>query len=117
MENFTGNTFYNNILPLSIDLTYSLDASNTFHNPADNSQIKQYIGVFLEASGEFDKAIKWDETEVPYVVNDNEQASFLVALDGETGEALARAFLSRYTRPVWELMFCVQWGRMLSLAD
>lgn len=68
----TGNTFYNNILPLSIDLTYSLDASNTFHNPADTSQINQYNGVFLEASGEFNKAIKWDETEVPYVVNDND---------------------------------------------
>lgn len=64
------NTFHDNVLPLSIDLTYSLDDSNTFHDPADATKTNQYNGVFLNTTSDFNKAVAWDETEVPYVVND-----------------------------------------------
>ncbi len=68
----TGNTFYDNLLPLSVDITYSMDDSNVFHNPSNPSQTNQYNGIFVETVDEFKTAISWAETEVAFVINDND---------------------------------------------
>lgn len=36
----TGNTFYNNVKPLRINKNFSIDDSNTFHNPDDENEKK-----------------------------------------------------------------------------
>jgi len=68
----TNNVFYGNVLPLSIPETLSLDDSNVFTNPADATEGNTMNGVFLQESGEFETAITWGETEVPFVINDND---------------------------------------------
>jgi hypothetical protein len=44
-----GNTFFDNALPLSIDITFSLDDSNTFHDPANPSTGNQMNGVWVQS--------------------------------------------------------------------
>ncbi len=68
----TNNTFYDNHLPLSIPAETSLDASNTFHNPSDPGVINVMNGIFTYAYDEFTVSTTWSETEVPYVINDND---------------------------------------------
>ncbi len=68
----TGNTFYNNDLPLSVSTEFSLDNSNTFHNPGNAAEVNVYNGIFVYAIYEIDIALSWAETEVPYVINDND---------------------------------------------
>jgi hypothetical protein len=68
----TNNIFYNNNLPLSIPCENSLDASNTFHNPDDPSEKNTMNGIFTYAYDEFTENTTWSETEVPYVINDND---------------------------------------------
>lgn len=68
----THNVFYNNNLPLSIPCETSLDASNTFHNPDNPSEINTMNGIFTYAETEFTISTTWSETEVPYVINDND---------------------------------------------
>ena len=63
-----NNIFYANVMPLHINNNYSLDASNTFHNPADQGQKNTHNGIWVsgaQSPGNFN----WAETEVPYVVH------------------------------------------------
>ncbi len=66
-----NNTFYNNIRPLAISTNFNVDNSNTFHNPANTSQINQYNGIFVYTD-HITSARSWAETEVPFVINDND---------------------------------------------
>jgi hypothetical protein len=67
-----NTVFYDNNLPLSIPCENSLDASNTFHN-ADDPGVKNTMnGIFTYAYDEFTVTTSWSETEVPYVINDND---------------------------------------------
>jgi hypothetical protein len=68
----TGNVFYNNIRPLSINTAYSLDGSNLFHNPDALNERNQYNGIFVETIDHISGAISWNEMEVPYVIDDND---------------------------------------------
>jgi hypothetical protein len=67
-----NNTFYDNILPLTVDVSFSLDDSNVFHNPTNASEANQYNGVFVEADNHIGTAISWQETEVAFVINNND---------------------------------------------
>ena len=67
----TGNRFYNNTLPLSIETTYNIDDSNIFQN-TDGSLINTYNGIFVNSTNEIETAISWGETEVAFVINDND---------------------------------------------
>ena len=66
----TGNTFYDNKVPVSISGLFNVDNSNTFHDPASTSTTNKYNGIFLV--GNSYKAItgniSFSETEVPYVL-------------------------------------------------
>ena len=70
----TGNTFYDNELPLSINACtddISLDDSNVFHNPANPKETNTFNGIFCFTSGgDISRPTTWSETEVPFVITD-----------------------------------------------
>lgn len=62
-----NNTFFGNDIPMSIDVNFSLDSTNVFHNP-DNLIVKnKYNGIFVDAYSN-DNAVVWEENEVPFVM-------------------------------------------------
>jgi hypothetical protein len=67
-----NNIFYNNKRPLSISTAFDIDDSNIFHNPDDPSQINEYNGIFVETINEIEAPRSWEETEVPFVIHDNQ---------------------------------------------
>lgn len=79
-----NNIFFDNHLPLSIPCETSLDASNTFHNPENPTEANVMNGIFTYAYEEFTISTTWSETEVPYVINDNDlyiEGSLILAND------------------------------------
>jgi hypothetical protein len=68
----THNTFFSNNLPLSVESVIEIDNSNTFHNPDNQAQINTMNGIFIYSYDDFYKAVNWGETEVPFVINDND---------------------------------------------
>jgi hypothetical protein len=72
----TGNTFYDNDLPLVIDGQYDLDNSNVFHYQADaNSPVQRnkYNGIFWydDGSCQLTGHVTWSNTDAPYVITVN----------------------------------------------
>jgi len=70
-----NNIFYDNEAPLYIDAVYDINDSNIFHNPENPSQTNKYNGIFLDYPhdiGEGIRLISWQETEVPFVINNND---------------------------------------------
>jgi hypothetical protein len=63
----TGNTFFDNRMPLVISGKFSVDDSNVFHDPANPSVNNIYNGIFMTGAAlvEFD-TISLRETEVAY---------------------------------------------------
>lgn len=66
------NIFYGNKRPLSISCAFDMDNSNIFHNPDSAAQSNQYNGIFVETINEIDAPRQWKETEVPFVIHDNQ---------------------------------------------
>lgn len=64
-----NNTFYGNKIPMTISGMVDIDNSNTFHNPADASETNKYNGIFLEWGADIETTIRWEETEVPFVID------------------------------------------------
>lgn len=64
-----GNVFYNNVKPLLINGSISLDSSNTFHNLENPSQSNIKNGIFVSSSFDIEGNISWEETEVPFVLS------------------------------------------------
>lgn len=62
-----NNIFYSNILPMSIKANLSIDNSNSFSKPGDNSIINQMNGIFTNDYF-IDKHVSWTETEVAFVI-------------------------------------------------
>lgn len=69
----TGNTFYDNKVPMSISGQFSVDNSNVFHDPASITTINKYNGIFMMGNSykAFAGAITLAETEVPIVMAGN----------------------------------------------
>lgn len=65
---FTNNVFYDNAIPIYIASYYSLDPSNSYHNPTNPSETNKYNGIYVWSYG-LGKAVKYHETEVPYVLS------------------------------------------------
>jgi hypothetical protein len=65
----TGNLFYDNVIPLSIGDEYSIDDSNTF---SYQSQANTYNGIFYNTTDNITKNLTWAETEVAFVIDDNQ---------------------------------------------
>jgi hypothetical protein len=65
--------FYANEKPIYINTTFDLDDSNIFHNPNNPSEKNTYNGIFFTNSIEsISGHITWQETEVPFVIDDND---------------------------------------------
>ena len=67
-----NNVFYDNILPLSVLSTIDIDNSNEFHNPENPGMVNVMNGIFIYDLSDIDKVTTWGETEVPFVINDND---------------------------------------------
>lgn len=70
--NITNNIFFDNILPLSVSTSFNPDASNTFHNPDAVDETNTMNGIFVYAIDEISINLTWSETDVAYVINDND---------------------------------------------
>jgi len=68
----TNNIFYNNKRPLSVNTAFDLDDSNIFHNPADAEESNTYNGIFVETIDDIAESRSWSETEVAFVIDDND---------------------------------------------
>ncbi|MBN2164948.1 MAG: hypothetical protein JW717_01590 [Marinilabiliaceae bacterium] len=68
----TNNIFFNNNLPLSMESVISIDNSNIFSNPGNSSETNNMNGIFIYSYDDFYTATLWQETEVPFVINDND---------------------------------------------
>lgn len=68
----TDNTFYDNVRPMSVGIEFSIDNSNRFSHPTEPMRTNQYNGIFVETIEDLDSPISWGETEVPYVIDDND---------------------------------------------
>ena len=66
----TGNTFFDNIVPVSVSGLFSVDDSNSFHDPAVSSTTNKYNGIFLVGNSykPITGTITFSETEVPFVL-------------------------------------------------
>jgi hypothetical protein len=67
-----NNVFYANTRPLSINTAFSIDDSNIFSDPDGNGPDNTYNGIFVETIDETTSVINWGETEVAFVIDDND---------------------------------------------
>ncbi|HNE50950.1 MAG TPA: hypothetical protein PLZ64_07400 [Chitinophagales bacterium] len=74
----TNNIFYDNAIPIYIQAKYSLDASNSYHNPSDASETNKYNGIFVYGGSLGGRSVVYGETEVPYVFNVSGNATLSV---------------------------------------
>lgn len=71
VSRFTNNALYDNGKPLLVNAFYTLDPSNKFHNPEKPSEINTHNGIYIHySSGGFDVTVNWNNTEVPYVLDE-----------------------------------------------
>ena len=65
---FTNNAFYDNDRPIYLDVNYTLNPNNIFHNPANAAQKNTRNGIFLNGGSISGHTTTYAVTEVPYVV-------------------------------------------------
>jgi hypothetical protein len=65
----SGNTFYDNDIPLRWSFTRSEGGSNVFHNPANPSQTNLRNAIFLDGTTLGGRAVTFSEDEVAYVAS------------------------------------------------
>ncbi len=64
----TGNTFFDNDVPLLINGEFDLDDSNVFSEPAPGTAKNKYNGVFYGGDYQITGNRTWAESEVPFVI-------------------------------------------------
>jgi hypothetical protein len=67
----TGNTFYDNDMPLVVSGLYNVDDSNVFHYVASAGSAtitNTYNGIFFDGPYSLNGDITWSNTDVPYVI-------------------------------------------------
>ncbi|MFW5799726.1 MAG: hypothetical protein ACOCV8_02830, partial [Spirochaetota bacterium] len=68
-----NNIFYDNVRPMAINHNLNLDDSNSFSNPDDSSITNTYNGIYIDTGWtNFSGNIKWEETEVAFIMDDND---------------------------------------------
>lgn len=75
-----GNYFYNNVIPLSVGLSFNVDNSNVFHKPQSASENNIMNGIFVYTTNQQRTDLTWAEDEVAFVINDK----FVNIQDGST---------------------------------
>ncbi len=71
MHKFTNNAFYDNGKPLHVWTHYTVNPNNKFHNPENTQQKNSHNGItMIRSSGGLDATVKWNVTEVPYILDE-----------------------------------------------
>lgn len=81
----TGNRFYDNLVPLAINATFSIDDSNSFDNAAAAPTLPQpnkYNAIVTNGCGHIKGSLTWSATKVPFVVGTSESACNYLVIDG-----------------------------------
>ncbi len=66
---FTGNTFYDNDMPMVINGLLNIDNTNVFHS---GTITNTYNGIFMDGvNHEVVGNVTWSNTDVPFVINNN----------------------------------------------
>lgn len=66
---FTNNAFFDNDRPILLDVNYTLNPNNIFHDPNDANVRNARNGVFLMGGSiGAGSTVSWNVSEVPYVV-------------------------------------------------
>jgi hypothetical protein len=70
----TGNTFYDNVVPVAINTTFSFDNSNSFEHSASapaQPQPNRYNGIVVSGcSSAVVASLSWTANKVPFVIGD-----------------------------------------------
>ena len=61
-----NNIFHNNVKPIRLNSSLSIDDSNTFHNPDNPAEKNTFQGIFINGRNIVRNTI-WEETEVGFV--------------------------------------------------
>lgn len=81
----TGNTFYDNMVPVSINKTFSFDNSNSFDNSAaapQPAQPNRYNGIVVSGCGSIAASISWLANKVPFVIGNSVDACNYFSVGG-----------------------------------
>ncbi|MFA7272319.1 MAG: hypothetical protein WC044_00535 [Crocinitomicaceae bacterium] len=66
---FTNNVFYDNNMPIYLSATYSINANNSYSNPANSNQTNAKNCIWMYPDAGSNVAVSLNETEVPYVMD------------------------------------------------
>jgi len=91
-----NNWFYSNQIPLSIASEISTDNSNLFHNLDDPTEINTMNGIFVYDFDDIESNVSWQETEVPYVIDDGD-----LWIDASGVLNLADNIVLKFTKNSW----------------
>ncbi|MGB8297822.1 MAG: hypothetical protein WCG85_20565 [Polyangia bacterium] len=100
----TGNTFYDNFVPLAISLGFGMDDSNAFNNAVAAPLLPQpnkYNGIFVQGCDTVQTAINWSATKVPYVIGDPTDACNRVEIAGSASLTLASQVVVKFFAQGW----------------
>lgn len=81
----TGNTFFDDLVPMAISARFSIDDSNRFDNSAaapNQPQPNKYNGVIVGGCGHVVANISWGLTRVPFVIGNPVDACNYLVIDG-----------------------------------
>ncbi len=95
----TGNTFYDDLVPLAINSTCSLDDSNRFDNSAvapSAPQPSKYNGVMVAGCASVAGNINWSVTRVPLVIGNPVDACNYLRVAGGGHLTLADAVVVKF---------------------
>ncbi|MCP4124899.1 MAG: hypothetical protein GY751_24420 [Bacteroidetes bacterium] len=68
----TGNVFFDNVRPMSMPVNISDGGTNVFHDPDNPSVTNTFNAIFVETIEDLESDVTWLETEVAYVIWDND---------------------------------------------
>jgi hypothetical protein len=66
---FTNNAFYDNDRPIFLDVNYTLNPNNIFHDPNNSNITNARNGVYLMGGSISGHTTNWNVSEVPYVLS------------------------------------------------
>lgn len=76
----TGNTFFDDTIPLGINATQSLDDSNVF--TVASTTASKYNGVIVQGCGQVTSTTQWLVTKAPLVIGDPVTACNYLTVQG-----------------------------------
>lgn len=76
-----GNTFFDNLVPLAINTTFSIDDSNTFVGTGNPAPANEYQAIIVRGCGHINRTLSWSAVKVPLVIGDPVTACNYVTID------------------------------------